>query len=105
MNTGNAAEQQGELLDEAQAQRQTERNAEHPTEHHELVKITINNHPYDVHRGRQSVAALKTLAGIPSSDELDEVIHGQLDPLPDDGAVTIKGGEDFKSNLRVGHTS
>lgn len=68
------------------------------------VTITINNSPYKVHRGRQTVVYLKEIAGISQSFELDEVENGRLVPLPDDGSVTIKGGEEFKSNLKVGQS-
>jgi hypothetical protein len=69
------------------------------------VTITINDKPYEVHRGRQTVAYLKDLGGVPQNYELDEVKDGRLIPLDDDGSVTIKGGEVFKSNLKVGHSS
>jgi hypothetical protein len=73
--------------------------------HSPIVTITINNVPYEIHRGRQTVADLKKLGGVPQNYELDEVKEGQLVPLDDDGAVTIKGSEVFKSNLKVGHSS
>lgn len=69
------------------------------------VAITIDNNPYSIHRGRQTVAALKALAGVSQSYDLAELEDGRLVPLADDGAVTIKGGEVFKSNLKVGHSS
>jgi hypothetical protein len=61
------------------------------------VTITINNQAYQVHRGRQLVADIKRLAGIPQADELAQDLEGTLTPLPDGGAVTIKGGERFVS--------
>ena len=69
------------------------------------VTITINDTPYEVHRGRQTVAYLKELGGVPQNYELDEVKDGRLIPLDDDGSVTIKGNEVFKSNLKVGHSA
>ncbi len=69
------------------------------------VTITINDKPYEVHRGRQTVAYLKEMGGVPQNYELDEVKDGRLVPLDDDGSVTIKGGEVFKSNLKVGRSS
>lgn len=78
---------------------------ENDPQHGAIVQITINDQPYDVHRGRQTVAYLKEIAGISQSYELDEVEDGRLVPLADDGAVTIKGDEVFKSNLKVGHSS
>jgi len=69
------------------------------------VTITINDKPYEGHRGRQTVVYLKDLGGVPQNYELDEVKDGRLVPLDDDGSVTIKGGEVFKSNLKVGRSS
>lgn len=65
-----------------------------------LVTITVNNEPKQIHRGHQTVAAIKTNGGVPVADELEQVIAGKLTPLPDDGAVTIKGGEVFISHPR-----
>lgn len=73
--------------------------------HGSEVTITINNKPYEVHRGRQTVAHLKNLGGVSRNYELDEVKDGKLVPLDDDGSVTIIGCEVFKSNLKVGHSS
>ena len=65
-----------------------------------FVTITINNIPKRIHRGRATVAEIKALGGVPAADELEQVINGKLMPLPDDGAVTIKGGEIFISHPR-----
>jgi len=65
-----------------------------------FVTITINNTSRDIHRGRATVAEIKALGGVPVADELEEVVQGKLTPLPDDGAVTIKGGEVFISHPR-----
>lgn len=88
----------------------TEQQAAHQSgsdepQHGPEVTITIDNKPYQVHRGRETVAYLKEIAGIAQTFELDEVEDGRLVPLADDGSVTIKGGEEFKSNLKVGHSS
>lgn len=78
-------------------------------EHHdngkENVKITINNNMYEVHRGHHSVAELKALDQIPLAYELNIIIGNKFDPLPDDGGITIKGGEEFISNARDGISS
>ena len=67
-----------------------------------FVMITINNNPFSIHRGRQTVAEIKRLGGVPQADVLEQLIDGKLTPLPDDGAVTIKGGEVFLSHVRDG---
>lgn len=69
------------------------------------VHITINGVSKLIHRGRQTVVAIKTLGGVPLADELEQLIDGKLKPLPDDGAVTIKGGESFMSHVRSGGSS
>lgn len=69
----------------------------------DVVSIKINNKPYPIHRGRQKVAEIKRVGGVPLADELAQVVEGNtppLTPLPDDGAVTIKGGEEFISYPR-----
>jgi hypothetical protein len=78
---------------------------EDKSQHGLEVIITINNKPYEVHRGRQTVVYLKEIGGVPQNYELDEVKDGQLVRLDDDDSVTIKGCEVFKSNLKVGHSS
>lgn len=64
----------------------------------EYVSITVNGAIKQIHRGHQTVAEIKTVGGVPISDELAQVINGVITPLPDNGAVTIKGGEVF-----IGH--
>lgn len=66
------------------------------------VHITVNNAQHEIHRGRQSVAAIKTAGGVPLADDLEQVQDGKLTLLPDDGAVTIKGGERFISHPKTG---
>ena len=61
------------------------------------VTITVNNQAYQIHRGRQAVTDIKRLAAIPQADELAQDVEGSLTPLPDGGAVTIKGGERYVS--------
>ena len=67
-------------------------------QHGPVVTITINNVAYPIHRGSQTVVEIKTVGGVPLADDLDQVIDGQLTPLPDGGRVTIKGGERFVSH-------
>jgi hypothetical protein len=70
-----------------------------------LVTITVDTKPYKIHRGHQTVADIKKLAGVPLAFELEQLIDGKLTPLPDDGAVTIKGGEVFLSHPKDGGAS
>jgi hypothetical protein len=64
------------------------------------VHITVNGATYTIHRGHQTVVQIKTVAGVPLADELEENVGGRLQPLADDGAVTLKGGEVFVSHPR-----
>ncbi len=71
----------------------------------DFVDIKIDGKPYSIHRGHQTVVAIKTLGGIPLAYELEEVVAGKLTPLPDDGAVVIKGGEQFVGHPRSAGSS
>jgi hypothetical protein len=76
-----------------------------PPEHGPLTTITINGHHHQIHRGRQSVADIKAVGGVAAAEELEQIVDGVFTPLPDDGAVTIKGGEVFISHVRAGAAS
>ncbi len=79
------------------ATERTGRDATHTQD--DVVIITVNNEPVEIHRGRQSVVEeIKTLGHVPLADQLTELVDGRLTPLPDDGAVTIKGHEVFVSH-------
>lgn len=65
-----------------------------------MVSITINGATVSIHRGRQTVAEIKAAGGVNPAHELEQVEDSQLRPLPDDGAVTLKGGEVFISHPR-----
>ena len=73
--------------------------------HHGIVTITVDNKPVQIHRGRQSVAEIKSLGGVPAAFDLDEVVAGKLVQLPDDSHVVIKGEEVFLSHPKSGHSS
>lgn len=77
----------------------------HPDQGRDEVTITINNIPKTIHRGRNTVAEIKTFGGIAQADVLEQLIDGKLTPLADNGAVTIKGGEIFVSHVRDGGSS
>ena len=64
------------------------------------VDITVNAVPYTVHRGHTTVVELKRIASVPPAHELEQIEAGQMRPLPDDGAVTLKGREQFVSHPR-----
>jgi len=62
------------------------------------VHISVNGVQKTIHRGHQTVAAIKAAGGVPAADDLEQNIDGQLTLLSDDGGVTIKGGEIFISH-------
>lgn len=70
-----------------------------------MVTITINGVKKEIHRGHTTIAELKALGNIPLADQLEQIIDGKITPLPDDGAVTIKGGEVFISHVKDGGAS
>ncbi len=83
-----------------------EQNPLHPDQGRAEVTITINTKEKTIHRGRNTVAEIKTLGGIAQADVLEESVNGKpLTPLDDNGAVTIKGGEVFMSHPRDGGSS
>ena len=82
-----------------------EKDQQHEDHGKDNVTITIDDKPWTVHRGHHTVEELKTLAGIPLAYDLDRVIDGKFEPLPDDGGVTIKGGEIFISHVKDGSSS
>lgn len=71
----------------------------------DVVEITIKDNPYEIHRGNQKVAEIKQIGGINLNHILVQIIDGQLVDLPNEGAVTIKGGEVFHSHPPVGDNS
>jgi len=61
-----------------------------------MVTIYVNDEAVAIHRGRQTVAEIKALGNVPATDILYQMPNYEV-PLNDNDAVTIKGGERFKS--------
>jgi len=74
-------------------------------QHGPEVTITIDGKEKSIHRGRQTIAKIKEVGGVAAAMELEQIIDGKLNPLPDDGSVTIKGGETFVSHVRDSKSS
>lgn len=70
-----------------------------------IVSVTIDDKTRQIHRGRQAVVELKTLGEVPLAYDLDQVVDGKFEPLPDDGAITLKGGEVFISHPKDGSSA
>jgi hypothetical protein len=73
--------------------------------HEHLVRIKINDKTYEVPPGPTLVSKLKEIAGVPAADELEQVVDGKLEPLPDNGTVDVKDGDRFISHPRTGSSS
>lgn len=69
------------------------------------VQITVDEKPFTIHRGRRTVAEIKTAAGVPLADDLEQIEDEKLVLLADDASITIKGGEVFLSHKKSGGTS
>jgi hypothetical protein len=74
-------------------------------EHGPYVTIIINNVQKSIHRGHQTVIEIKTLGGVPLADDLILIVNNEMKPLPDDGGITIKGGEVFVSHPKGSSSS
>jgi hypothetical protein len=63
-------------------------------------------HSHSIHRGHQTVTAIKTACNVPQTDVIELIAeNGKLEPLDDNGSLTIKGGEHFISHKRGGGSS
>lgn len=69
-----------------------------------MVTIYVNDEAVAIHRGRQTVAEIKALGNVPATDILYQMPNYEV-PLNDNDAVTIKGGERFKSCAPSGGSS
>lgn len=69
------------------------------------VDITVNGTVVQIHSGRRTVVQVKDAGHVAHADVLEQVIHGQLNELPDDGSVVIKGHEVFVSHVRGSSSS
>lgn len=74
-------------------------------EHGPIVSITVDTKPRNIHRGRRTVTEIKEVGEVPLAFDLEQLIDGKLTLLPDDGSVTIKGGEQFFSHPKDGGAS
>jgi hypothetical protein len=66
----------------------------------DIISIQVNGSSVSIHRGHQTVVAIKQAAHVPLADALEQIVDGRLVPLDDNGAVTLKGDEMFVSHVR-----
>lgn len=69
------------------------------------VTVPFNNREVFLHRGDLTVVTLKKLAGIPLTDDLDQLVGSKIVPLPDDGKVHVTGCEIFLYHPKDGGSS
>ncbi len=72
----------------------------HAENREKTVSVDINGRQYTLREGTHSVASLKTTAGIPLADELEQVVDQRLTPLPDNGVVEVRECQWFVSHPR-----
>ena len=77
----------------------------HRHEHEREVRVEVDKKFHEVRPGEYRVSAFKELVGVPPTKELEQIIHGEMKPLSDDGTICIKGGEVFVSHVRRGGSS
>lgn len=66
------------------------------------VTITVDGKEVTIHRGRQTVAAIKAAASVPEGYVLVQEKDGRLEELADDASVTLKGKEVFHLQPKQG---
>jgi hypothetical protein len=75
-------------------------------EHCEVrAKVPFNNKEVFLHKGNLTVETLKRLAGIPLTDDLDQLVGSKIVALPDNGSVHITGCEIFLYHPKDGGSS
>jgi hypothetical protein len=76
-------------------------------EHCEVrIKVPFNNNEVFLHKGVYTVETLKKIAGIPLTDDLDQLVDSKIVPLPDDGKnIHITGCEIFLFHPKDGGSS
>lgn len=77
----------------------------HGDEHgKDVVTIYVNDEAVSIHRGNQTVVAIKNAGNVPSTDILYLMPNYEV-ALNDNDSITIKGEERFKSSAPSGASS
>jgi hypothetical protein len=71
----------------------------------ERIEVPFNNRLVFLHKRELTVETLKRCAGIPLTDDLDQLVGSKIVPLPDDGRVRITGCEIFLHHPKDGGSS
>lgn len=70
-----------------------------------FVVVKVDGVDHKVRPGRYIVKNFKRLVGVDPAFQLDQVVRGEFEELPDDSKLVIKGGEIFVSHVRGGGAS
>lgn len=82
-----------------------EQALEHGDDHGKnIVDIYINDVKVPIHRGHQTVAEIKSAGKVPSTDIIYLMPNYEV-ALDNNGSITIKGDERFKSSAPSGASS
>lgn len=76
-----------------------------PDKDPKLVTITVDNKEIKIEKGKYIVSVLKAKVNVPENYDLDQLIHGKFETLPDSAEVKINGKEIFVSHVRTGGSS
>lgn len=72
----------------------------------DYVEITINDKPYQIRRGRQSIEEIRRIGEVPSTHTvLEQLVEGKLIDVSNLDGITIKGGELFISHVPDGRSA
>jgi hypothetical protein len=69
------------------------------------VKVPFNSREVYLHKGEFTVPVIKRAAGIPLTDDLEQLVGSKIVPLPEDGKVHISGCEIFLYHPKDGGSS
>ena len=89
-------EEKGNIKDDAKGHQDDHGNA--------MVKIYINDIEVVIHRGHQTIAAIMAAGKVPSTDVIYLMPNYEV-ALDNNGSITIKGNEHFKSSAPSGASS
>ena len=70
-----------------------------------IVTIYVDDKPVKIHRGSQTIAAIKQEAGVALADQLQLETGDGLQKLDQNGSITLKGDERFQSFPATGKSS
>lgn len=70
-----------------------------------IVTVYVDDKPVEIHRGNQTIAAIKQAAGVALVDQLQLETSDGLQKLDQNGSIALKGDERFQSFPATGKSS